>query len=462
LTLPTAENEKLKQETEMQKSDRQDAVRRTAIRIGVCVVLLLIGVIGMKKLEGKRKPPSTAAPGEHALSVVALSVESEDVPVEITGYGVARPLNIVSISAEVAARVARVHPRLEVGEIIPEGDILFALDSRDYLAARDEAKASVRQLRKTIERLRKEQDHDIKRFATFERNRALSKAEFDRLSKLLRDNEVGSQSRVDAAETSYNNAVDQADQLTRALELYPIRLAEAESSLSAARARLLRAEANLERCSVKAPFAARVKSVSLEANQYITPGAPVLTIADDSTLEILVHIDSRDARKWLRFDGKGREDGTSWFNELDPVKCSIRWTENSPNGRAWEGGLHRVASFDQDTRTVTLAVRIDAERCVASSGGSLPLVDGMFCSVEIPGRTMKNVCRVPLQAVTLEDTVYLSVSNRLETRGIEKTRIGPEHVFISAGLTDGDVVIATRLIDPLEGALLDVRWKGQD
>jgi hypothetical protein len=93
---------------------------------------------------------------------------------------------------------------------------------------------------------------------------------------------------VDAAEQSLNMATDMVDQLTLALELLPDRIAEAESAIAAAKAREGRATTNVERCTVKAPFTGRVKMVAAEQGQYVAPGVGVVTLADDSVLEIAV------------------------------------------------------------------------------------------------------------------------------------------------------------------------------
>src|SRR5690606_38327675 len=137
------------------------------------------------------------------------------------------------------------------------------------------------------------------------------------------------------------------DQMSQAIDLYPIRIKEAESGLDAARAMLELATVNLERTEVRAPFEARVKSVNVEAGQFLSPGAPVLSLADDSTLELSVPLDSQDARKWLRFtqasDARTSAD-LAWFGELEPVTCKIQWTE-APDGQYWEGRLHRVETL---------------------------------------------------------------------------------------------------------------------
>jgi len=88
---------------------------------------------------------------------------------------------------------------------------------------------------------------------------------------------------------------------------------------------------------------------------------------------------------------------------------------------------------------------------------SLPLVEGMFCTVRIPGKQLKNVVRLPRWAVTFDNTVYIvNGENRLKTIPVTVARTEGETIYVSAGLNPGDTVITTRLIDPLENALLEV------
>jgi multidrug efflux pump subunit AcrA (membrane-fusion protein) len=88
----------------------------------------------------------------------------------------------------------------------------------------------------------------------------------------------------------------------------------------------------------------------------------------------------------------------------------------------------------------------------------LPLVEGMFCFVEIPGRTLDGVFRLPRWAVSFKNTVYASVNGRLATVPVEVARTEGEEAFVSEGLKSGDVVITNRLIDPLENSRLEVTF----
>jgi hypothetical protein len=185
------------------------------------------------------------------------------------------------------------------------------------------------------------------------------------------------------------------------------------------------------------------------------PGSPIVTLANDSVLEIQVPVDSRDARQWLRFDNNVSNEDMAWFSSLEPVLCDIMWTEDT-TGHLWTGYLHRVVRFDQETRTIHLAIRVNASQSLSVKENGLPLVDGMFCSVAIPGKILKNVFAIPRWAVSFEKTLYVSRDNRLKTIPVEMARVQEETALVISGIKPGDIVITTRLVNPIENSLLNI------
>jgi RND family efflux transporter MFP subunit len=430
------------------------------LSIVVSIIVLILGILGMSILASLKTPPFEIKNSERPLRVEALKFAKEDAPIFITGYGEVKALNVVPISPEVSGKIVQIHPRLETGEMIPKGEKLFEIDSANYTASYEEARGVVQQWENAIIRLKKKSTIDTKRLKTIERNRALAKAEFERIRKLFETKNIGTRSGVEKSEQVYNSALDKADQMAQVVALYPIRIKEAESSLSSAQARLAFAKSNLVRCKIRAPFNGRVKSVSLEKGQYVTPGQNTVTLADDSVLEIHVPLNSRDASKWLYFNGEMTNGKTAWFSGLKKVPCKIRWTEDN-NRQTWGGRLHRVVKFDRETRTLTVAVRVYAETVMKKNPKSLPLVEGMFCSVMIPGRSLNSVFRLPRQAVSFENTVYLVVDNRLKTVPVKVAHMEGDNVYVYDGLNVGDMVVITRVIDPLENSLLEITNKSQ-
>lgn len=392
------------------------------------------------------------------MTVEVMAAQPKDVPVIITGFGEARSLNVVQLAAEVAGKVVEIHPRLEVGEMIPKGELLFRIDPTDYSSSLEAARAQVAQSEASIARIKKQQSTDTERLETLRRTRTLAEGEFQRIKELLEKDQVGTRSGVDAAEMQLNQTKNAYDQLSQMLEIYPASLREAESALAAAKAQADMASTSLARTEVHAPFDARLSRVALEAGQYVRPGEVILELSDDSVLELSVPLDSRDARRWLQFRQGAEAGSDAWFGNLEQVPCRIFWTED-PEQHAWQGTLHRVEQFDEQTRTVTVAVRVPREASVAQSG-DLPLVAGMFCGVEIPGKTMEQVYELPRWAVSYEGKVYLSDDKRLAVRDVEVLRTQGEKTFVSGGLQPGDQIVVTRLVNPLPNSLLDPQPAG--
>ncbi len=425
-------------------------------RIVVCAVILLVGFLGMTILGKMKKPPAEAPIEERPLRVEIHEVKQENITVNISGYGEVKVLDKVTIAPEVSGRIIHVHPRLDQGEILAKDSILFTIDPSDYQTARDGARAEVERLQNTIQLFRKQLEIDRDRLQTIERNRDLAKANYLRQKKLFEQG-GSSLAEMEKLEQAYNTAVDQAAQTAKLINLYPLQIKEAEKTRAGADSRLASARIMLARCEVSAPFTGRVAATTLETGQYVSPGQPVLTLADDSILEIPVPLDSLEARKWLRFNKENTHQENGWITNLEPVECAIRWTEDDKS--IWKGQLHRVMQFDPNTRTLTVAVRVKGNQTMASQHRRLPLVEGMFCSVSIPGRSLEGVFRLPRWAVSFKDTVYVAIDNRLKTIPVEVARIEGESAYVSGGLKEGDRVIVTRLVEPLENSLLEIVHK---
>ena len=75
---------------------------------------------------------------------------------------------------------------------------------------------------------------------------------------------------------------------------------------------------------------------------------------------------------------------------------------------------------------------------------------------------------MPAEAVSFDReasgyrTVYVAVKDpetvelRLKSKPVKESHIEGEFVYLAEGLDEGDLVITTRLINPLENTLLDV------
>jgi len=378
------------------------------VRIVLCLLVLAVGAAGFVALKKLKKPPPERPPAETALPVEVMTVQPGKYDVTLTGYGEISPRRVVTLSAEVRGRIIRGHDHLLPGLIVTRGELLFAIDAEEYQLAYDSAIALLHIL-----------DRDL----------AIARAEFDRVRKLYEKNRVGSLSAVEKAEAAVNAIRDRLEQVRRSRD---------------------EAKIQLDRCTLRAPFTGRVTEVMADAGEYVTPGTKLVTLVDDRDLEIVVPLDSREASRWLQLEKTGDPNRKNWFARPVPVPCRIVWSDDETVQA--RGRLDRIVNMENTTRMVEVAVALPDRQ-----DGDVPLVAGMFCRVAIPGRMVEKAYVVPRQAVTFDSRVYVVDGDmRLHSRKVHVVREEGPNAVITAGLSPGQRVITTRLVEPLENSLVRV------
>ncbi|MFP6583154.1 MAG: hypothetical protein VCD00_11460 [Candidatus Hydrogenedentota bacterium] len=69
---------------------------------------------------------------------------------------------------------------------------------------------------------------------------------------------------------------------------------------------------------------------------------------------------------------------------------------------------------------------------------------------------MRDVFAIPHGAVGLDKEVYLSRDDRLTGVPVTVARVEGDTAYVTEGLSSGDIVVVTRLVNPLNNSLLDV------
>jgi len=418
--------------------------------LAALAVLILGVLVAVMFVVTSQKPPQVE-PEEPVLVVNMQTAATESTTVELLATGVAAPVRMVKISAEVAGPVVEMNRILKMGDLVQKDELLAKIDPRDYELRVKEAKASVMALEAASQMIDTGESSDREQLKLSRRSLQLAQDEFDRVKGLRDEGLSVSQSAVDAAEQAVQQQQSQVVQLQQSLNMVPSRRSETDSQLNAAQARLAQAERNLERCFIRAPFQGRVQMADLELGEYVQPGVPLFQIADDQSIEIPITVSATDLRRWIPFT-ENTDGRSGWFPPLAPRDVTVQWSE-ADRDHQWTGRLDRVMDFDASTRTATLAVRVEGE-AIRGHGSGFPLTDGMFCTVRIPGKTLGEVFILPRSAVTFDNKVYRSVDGRLETASVEVLDRREGRVIVGSGLQEGDLIVTTRLVAPLEGALL--------
>lgn len=433
------------------------ASRLLLARTVTAAAVLLISIGGALALYHFRDRTEPVQPPEPRLAVAVMPAQKTAAEVTLTGHGVARPLRRVVLHAEVGGKIVEMPRILRAGDTVRADDLLLKIDPRDTAAALAEAEAGVAQARAAEVSLQRSRENDQARRPLLERAHALARREYERTRTLLETDQVGSVQAVEQAEQAKTRAALELALLDQTLDLYPARLEEAAAAVAAAEARRDLARTRHARTEIRAPFAGRVTESMVETGQSIQPGQAVLSLADDAALELHVAFPAADIRNWLPFrDETDAEISAAWFPHLAEIPATLTWSDGRTELQ-WRGEVHRLKHFDASTRTATLAVRVPAAEA-RSSAHPLPLTDGMFCRVEIPGKTLEDVYRLPRAAVTYDGMIYIAdEEDRLRTLSADVLRIEAGDVIVRADFPEETRVIVTRLVAPLEGARLEIQ-----
>ena len=193
----------------------------------------------------------------------------------------------------------------------------------------------------------------------------------------------------------------------------------------------------------------------MEANDVVQIGATLLSLADDSDLEIAVSLNARDVNEWMRFRPETDSSAPAgWFGLIEEVPATVAWLEGDADA-AWPGTVARVKQFDDRSRMVTVVIRPGA----ASGTAAYPLIPGMFCAVEIRGKQIPGAYRIPRAALNESDRVFIVVDNVLKSRHVHVAREIGEELIVDDGLAPGDQVVVSRLRAPADGLAVRIRQR---
>lgn len=319
--------------------------------------------------------------------------------------GSVEPAQRVDLVAQVPGRVVRVASGLTPGLRLDKGDLIAAIDDRDYRANVVQARAAVEAAQLDLQ---------------LEENRGAQAArEFELLGATPKGPLASREAQLGLART---------------------RVESAEAGLTTA-------ELALERTRLVSPFNGYVAAESLDVGQYVAPGAPVATLVGTDRFRVRVSLPARQI-PLLQIPELGDAEGS-------PAVVRQRLGD----GRVIEAEgyvLRMLGQLDEQTRTAAVLVAIDDPWDVPT--GTLPILPGAYVDVEILGRTMPGLHEVPRVALADGDQVWIAdPEDRLASRTVEVAFGTPDHVYVRSGLQDGDRVVVTPLSLPVTGLPLQVQ-----
>jgi RND family efflux transporter MFP subunit len=416
--------------------------RGAGLRLATVAAVLGGGWVLMQALAGLKEPPTVRPTEERIVQARGIVARPETAQTELQGYATARAWRRARIGAEVGGRVAAVNAAVESGRRVQSGQWLVRIDPRQYQATIEQVEADLAALDQRKAQLEQQRVNDTRRLELLGRMLELAKADYERVRKLVEIDKVESRSKLDQAEAAWRAREHDVVQLENALALSPIQVRQAEADRLGALARLHKARLDLEKTEIAAPFTGRVDERNVELGEFVAPGTALLSLVDDSRLELAVPLEGAEVARWMAIPPAG--DTSHWFGPLGAVPVEVAWAEQ-PEACRRTGRLDRVERYDSQSRTAVIVVVVeDGATTDSEATARFPLVEGMFCSVAVPGRQARDVYRVPRVALSQDGTLLVAVDGRMVTRPVTVGRYEAEWALIVDGLRPGETVLTTR------------------
>ena len=321
-------------------------------------------------------------------------------------HGTVVPRTESELVPEVDGRIIEMSPALVSGGFFSKGDVLFRIDPLDYEVNLEQARAGLARARSDL--------------ANARRNHA-------RVQNLA--------TRGSASDAQRDDALN--------------RVTIAEATLRESTARLARAERDLARTRVVAPYDGRVRSERVDVGQFIKRGTAVGVIyaVDYAEVRLPIH-DDELAYLDLLLAREGQESAT-------PVPVTLR-AQFAGKQHQWLGKVVRTeGELDPATRMVHVVARVPSP--YASGDGRPPLAVGLFVDAEIHGQTLPDVVVLPRSSLRGGNQVLvIDENNQLRLRAVDVLRIDDDLVFVAGGLLQGERVCVSTLQSTTDGMLVRV------
>ena len=380
-------------------SKRSERRLKWALSIGALAAA--VGVAAYFYLT-KEEPPRAEKPLEGTL-VEVIEVDASRHEVELHAKGTVVPAMEVMLQPEVGGRVVWQSPELVPGGRFKEDQPILKVDARDYQLAVESFRAEVRRARLDY---------------TLERRRAeVAKREWNSFGQ------------IDATEEQ------------RALAQREPQLEAAKLAVKAAESSLKKADLDLKRTTLRAPFNSMVVSESVDLGQLVSPQTTVAKLVgtDEYHVQVSVPVSSLRTISARTDDAPGSPATVTQRVGADTI---VRRGEV----------IRQLPDLDPGGAMARILVRIEDP---IGERGELPLLLGSFVDVATEALPIDDAIRIPRIALRNGRNVYvMNDENLLEIRDVSIVWSEPEAVLVASGLRARERVVISRIPTPIPNMLL--------
>ena len=339
------------------------------------------------------------------LLVDAIEARREPVIFRVNTQGAVTPRTASILVSEVSGQIVEVASNYVSGGFFRKGELLLKIDPRNYQSALKSAQANVARVQTQVAK-----ENALANFALDD-------------WKTLQDLNASTGPISDLA-------------------LRKPQLAEAIAELTSAEAALEKAQEDLNRTSIRAPYDGMVQEKRADVGQYVNTGSQLALIFATDYAEIRLPITQRELSL---IDLPSAGDSSS------PLPVTLT-SEAGAARHTWEGLVVRSEGvFDSASRVLYAVAQVEDPYNQNGRIGE-PLRIGTFVTASIQGRFGGALFTIPRHALQRGETLWvIDEQQKIYPRDVEIVSTDEEYAYIDAGLTDGERYTITPVDQPLPG-----------
>ncbi len=358
----------------------------------VVVIAVLVG-IGLLIL---RNPPSSSRggpPKARAITVEVMTVAPSAYQITLASYGTIAPRTQSALVAQVGGQILSVSDNLREGGFFARGDVLLAIDPREFEADVQINQAALADAQQLVEEER---------------------------------------ARANQAARDWKRLGNTGE--PTALVLREPQLAAAQARLASAEATLAKSQLDLERATVQAPYDGRVLQQRADLGEVVAAGAPLADIYATDLVEVRLPLRNADLRF---FD---LPEGAVNLAQMPDVEIYSDLGERT----VWYGKVVRTeGAIDPTARQLHVVAQIDNP--FSSSDGRRPLKIGEYVTAALGGRQLVDARIVPVQSIYQNSFAYVAEEGLLARRSVDLLWQNETDALVASGLEFGDELVLTPL-----------------
>ena len=387
---------------------------RPVLQVTLPVLIVGLGALAQKRLASLWEAPAASPPTVMRPRVSTVVAQPSALQLVVKAQGVVRPRTQTTLVSEVEGRVIEVAPAFREGGFFRQGQLLLRLDDTDLRSAREEANSRVA----TAELLLTQEQADAE----------ISLRDWKSLH----------------GDTPAPPLVARTPQLNRA-----------RAERMAALAALSRAERDLERTRIIAPYPGRVQERFVEFGTFVTRGREIAKIYSVDFAEVRLPIPDSDLAALDIPLAQTRAVSTDGAESSHWPRVRLE-ADFGGATHTWDGRIVRTGGvIDPMSRMLVLVAEVEDPYGLLRPSERAPLVSGLFVDAHIMGRSLESAFSLPPEALRPGNRVFLlDREDRLEIRAVQIARSEHDRVIVHSGLRAGDRVIDSPLETPIQGMQL--------